>query len=432
MIEMMNKATGNNVPLNPNAPPSRADQIRAIAKTATAPAEKPQDEVLHPLELAKGFVKGAGKTLNDVQNLGKTALGTVGIDTSKMGIKSLENIKYNNLSQDVGGKLEGIAELGIGGITDAFKAKTAGKAALEVVESKIAKPIVDKTLSTVEKVIPSATKEGAAKKTLDELVDATSGVADKKARISALEQTGMDEGGTKQTLGGGIKTAPDKYALDRAKSVEGIIKPGASPVDNLSSINKEISRISEHEVGPLLEKAGSITPISEKAPGWSPIVQRLVDIEKPDIIKADSTLDKTYDLVRARMLQQIEKQPPTVNGLWEARKSFDQVVREQFGDVAFDSEKNTAIKRAVNDMRREVNSIIGERAPEYKDFMDKLSNMYDARYNIAEQFQSLVNAGGAKAFKALNPKTFEALKWGGSLAGYESLKHTVAPFLPGI
>lgn len=273
---------------------------------------------------------------------------------------------------------------------------------------------------------------------LSDLADATSGVANKKSRISALEQTGAVDkksnsiAGTKQTLLRGIKSEPTGVDLARAKDVQGIVNPKASPVDNLTSLNKEISRISEEEISPALEKAGKTTPISDKAPGWNTTVQRLNDIPKPDIIRADATLDKTYDLVRNRMIEQIKKQPATVKGLWDARKSFDSIVKEQYGDVAFDSEKNTAIKRAITDMRRTVNDIIGERVPEFKSQMSKLSNLYDARYNIAEQFQDLVNKGGWKAFKTLNPKKAALLKWGAGTAAYEGVKHTVAPFLPGI
>jgi len=273
---------------------------------------------------------------------------------------------------------------------------------------------------------------------IQELVDTTSGVADKKARISSLEQTGAigkngkPLGGTKQTLLGGIKSEPTPFDIARAESVRGIVKPGASPVENLTNLNKEIARISTDEVRPALREAGKTIPISDQAPGWNSTVKRLADIEKPDIIKADSTLNKTYDLVRQRMIDQIKKQPATVEGLWDARIAFDKVVQDQFGDVAFDSEKNTAIKRAVSDMRKEVNAIIGERVPKYKDLMSKLTNMYDARYNIAEQFQSLVDKGGWKAFKGLNPKKAALLKWGVTGAGYEVLKHTVLPILPGI
>lgn len=266
---------------------------------------------------------------------------------------------------------------------------------------------------------------------IDKLIEETSGIADKKTRISSLEKTGMTDksgkpiGGSKSTILGGIKTLPDKSAIDRAKSVQGIVKPGASPVSNLQNINKEISRISEQEIEPALTKAGAISPISDKAPGWSTVVQKMRDIEKPDLIKADSTLNKTYDLVRNRMIEQIRKQQPTVKGLWDARKSFDKVVQDQFGDAAFDSEKNTAIKRAISDMRRSVNEIIGEKVPQYKDAMQNLSNMYDARYNIAEKYQNLLDKGGKEAFKALNPKTYKTLLWGTGAAGTYAADKTV-------
>lgn len=264
---------------------------------------------------------------------------------------------------------------------------------------------------------------GGENRELQNLVDETTGVADKKARISTLEKTGAigkdgkPIGGAKETLLGGVKAEPTPADIARAKSVQGIVKPGVSPITNLTKLNQEISRISEKELAPALEKAGSINPINEKTPGWNKITQRLKDIEKPDIIKSDPSLDKTYDLVRQRMIEQIQKQPPTVKGLWEARKSFDKVVEDQFGDAAFNSEKNTAIKRAISDMRREVNSIIGDRVPQYKDQLAKLSDMYEARYNIAENFQNILDQGGWARFKTLNPKMAASLKWGSGAVG---------------
>lgn len=257
---------------------------------------------------------------------------------------------------------------------------------------------------------------------INSLIDETSGVADKKSRISALENTGAVDkkgnplSGTRHTLTGGIHTTPDQAAIDRAKSVEGIVKPGASPVKNLTAVNAEISRISNKEVIPALEKAGPIKPISDKAPGWSTITQRLSDIKMPKMFTADPVLSKTYGLVRDTMIEAIQDEKPTVKGLWDARVAFDKIVKNQFGDAAFDSEKNTAIKRAIMDMRREVNNIIGELVPEYKSQMQRLSNMFDARYNIAENYQDLVNkkgfTGAVKAFNRLNPKTSSVLKWG--------------------
>lgn len=358
---------------------------------------------------------------------GFSKVGQAVVD-SPIGEKVTDVISENVPYEVVGGVTDTL-EGGLNTLTLAGGVR-GGKTLLEKAPSVLEK---GKNVVRGAKEKLTSTPEAKIAKEINDLVDATSGVADKNARISALEQTGAVDksgkpvGGTKQTLTGGIEIAPDSRAVARAKSVQGVVKPKASPVENLTRLNKEISRVSEQEVAPNLKKAGSVNPISEKAPGWSKITQRLTDIEKPDIIKADATLDKTYDLVRGRMLEQIQKQPPTVEGLWEARKAFDQVVKDQFGDVAFNSEKNTAIKRAISDMRREVNNIIGERAPQYKAQMDRLGDMYDARYNIAEQYQNLVDKGGWKAFKALNPKKAALLQWGGTITGLGIGKELLMP-----
>jgi hypothetical protein len=41
--------------------------------------------------------------------------------------------------------------------------------------------------------------------------------------------------------------------------------------------------------------------------------------------------------------------------------------------------------------------------------MRKMTNMYDARYNLAEQAQGLINKGGWARFKALNPKAAKTI-----------------------
>jgi hypothetical protein len=258
-------------------------------------------------------------------------------------------------------------------------------------------------------VAKTAIKARKATKEIDKLVEATSGVLDKKSRISALERSGL-KGGAEESLTGGIEVSADDIAIKRAEAVRGIVKPGASPVKNLNSLNQKISEVSEKEILPALKSKPAIFNVKT-------IESRLNSLEKPDIIKADITLDKTYELVRQRMIDQVRKQPKTMEGLWNARKEFDKVVKDQFGDVAFDSEKNTAIKRAISDMRKEINNFIGDEVPEYKEQLNKLSSMYDARYNIAEQFQDLVNQGGFTAWKTQNPKKWATLKWGGTITG---------------
>ena len=257
----------------------------------------------------KDIAVGAGKdlmstardTASGLQSLGKGALGMIGIH--EQGLKSLDN------STPEGSQ-----------INEQLKAKSRGEQTGKVL-SGITQVVAPFAGGNAEKLIAKGKsvyegfKTGQEAKTLTKLADATSGVADKGTRISTLEQsgaldkTGKPIGGASQSLMGGIKAEPTSFDLARVKDVQGIVKPGASPVKNLVSINREIGRISEKEITPALKRAGVTTPISKEAPGWNKTVQRLTDIEKPDIIKADSTLDKTYDLVKQRMIDQIQKQP---------------------------------------------------------------------------------------------------------------------------
>lgn len=392
-IKSLGSLFGGNQPLN-----IKQEKMKSLSPGANLPTPV---EALSNTNLFKGaagnVVPGVGGTSNYVQN-----------DTSKL----------ENTLEDVaaGGEIAGT-------IATADIVPKTGITKIGEIPGAVKNTVSDFINSTKKLDTKLGEIRGPLPKKLEDLVNETSGVADKKARISNLEKTGaLDKngkpiGGSRESLFGGIKTSANPKDLARAKSVEGIVIPGASPVKNLTNLNREISRISENEITPILEKAGSVSPISEKTPGWNKITQRLSDIEKPDIIKADPTLDKTYDLVRQRMIDQIQKQPPTFKGLWDARKAFDKVVEDQFGDAAFNSEKNTAIKRAISDMRREINNIIGDKVPEYKSMLDKLSDMYDARYNIAENFQNILDKGGWARFKTLSPKKAAILKWGGATVG---------------
>lgn len=407
-----------------------------VTKDITNIPQKAQEAGGSPLAYGAAALAGAGHVAGDIAG---TAGGILGSFLSPLIPDNVKNA-VGDVTNTIADKVNSIPGMtpeiakSLGDVFNTLTLKGGAKAETAVT------PAVEKGVQAVKETVPQVIKPGVGKikqsvqniseartnANLQKLVDATSGVSDKGARIATLEKAGMPGGATKGTFGS-IETTADARAVARAKSVEGIIKPGANPVDNLTNLNKEIARISEKEVAPALDRAGATVPISEEAPGWSKIVQKLSDIEKPDIIKADSTLDKTYDLVRNRMIEQIQRQPATVKGLWDARKSFDQVVKNQFGDVAFNSEKNTAIKRAISDMRRGVNDMIGERVPEYKPLMDKLSNMYDARYNIAEQYQNLLDKGGVKAWKTLNPKKAAALKWGAILGGAAGTKELLLP-----
>lgn len=228
------------------------------------------------------------------------------------------------------------------------------------------------------------------------LLDLVMSEAGKKRSIQAFRSAGQ-EGGVSEVKGR-FKVNPTKADRERMEAVRGIVDPSKSAVENNTRLNNEIIRISKEELEPFLRE-------SPRAFNVQTINSRLKSLEMPDLFKTDKTLQNTYNLVRQRMLSSIESNPKTMEGLWKARKQFDQEVQEQFGDAVFNSEKNTAIKRAIRDMRNQVNDYIADEigGTEFKDYMKKLSNIYVVRDNVAE-----------KAWKQLGTTKFS--RWWGGLS----------------
>lgn len=276
-----------------------------------------------------------------------------------------------------------------------------------------AETMVDKVKGAASKVA-DLNKQADAKVAGDKaaatdkkVVDLVSEKPNKKLTIAAYEKAGGPGGVKEQGLMRKATIEPTAADTRRAEAAKDYVDPSKSAPRNLIGINKGI-KDTAGEVEQFLKENPGDFKMSDKAPGWTPIVQKLADIEMPDLIKADSTLEKTYNLVRDRMVEQIQKAPHNNEGLWDARKKFDRVVEDQFGDAAFDSEKNTAIKRAISDMRHAVNKYIGESSGDkvFETKMQKMTDLYDARYNIAEKsYDQLHESSWAKthptAFKAL-------------------------------
>lgn len=259
-----------------------------------------------------------------------------------------------------------------------------------------------------------ATENAAKSLTNDatnEALDVTKPVMDKKSSISALENAGKP-GGVNSTL----QTTPDQHATDVANSVKGLVKKGATAAENNTAINSEISRISEQEIKPFLDK--------NPAPFNQATLSKYIDNKTsiPNYIKADPVLQKTYDLTKQSMMDEVAKQPKTTSGLWAARKSFDKIAENEVGKLDPMSEKVSASKQAALDVRRSVNNFIAEKTPngdtEFTAKLKDLSNKYEARSNIAENNYKLVNKNAVTRFKAQHPTATKIIKGAGTVAGF--------------
>lgn len=260
--------------------------------------------------------------------------------------------------------------------------------------------------------------EATQKKLLKEAVDITKPVMNKKLAINTLKQSGIADKGVQETgLLGKMIPKTTNYDKQVAESVQGLVSKNQSPVKNIIKINDEIGRISEQEIKPVL-RANKALASNQKV---STIIN---NIEPTRLIKSDASLNNTYNQVKELMLEKIGQNAKNAKGidsegLWNARKQFDHAVEDQFGDAVYNPEKNSAVKAAVRDIRDKVNDMVGQLNPTFKPQIRKISNMYHARDNIAEQNYKLLIGGANKLtrFFSEHPKTTSILKKGGAIAG---------------
>ena len=261
--------------------------------------------------------------------------------------------------------------------------------------------------------------KSSEKKALQEALEITKPVFDKRGSIAAFEQAGQPGGVTKKGILGRFEVEPSLKSQEVAESVKGFVTKNKGPIDNIVSVNSEIARISDNEIRPFLK--ANPAPFNLKT-----LNARLQTISPPDFIKADPVLQKTYDLVRQKMIDVVSKSKKTTEGLWDSRKQFDSIAKRQLGNLDPLSGQGSAIKQAVLDMRRGVNNFIADSVPNgdanFKAQMRRLSNMYEARANIAETNYRLLDKNALQRWAKQNPgkaklfgKTITAigLGWGG-------------------
>lgn len=231
-----------------------------------------------------------------------------------------------------------------------------------------------------EEVGKALGKRGQAKadsKLLELIMSDTS----KKKAISAFKQSGQEGGMTESGfLKKSVRITPTAKDRERMEAVRGLVNPSKSAVENNTRLNNEVHRIAREELEPFLQA-------NPRAFNVQTINAQLKGLKMPDLFRTDKTLENTYNLVRQRMVGAIERNPKTMEGLWKARKEFDKEVMDQFGDAAFNSNSSQAIKRAVRDMRSQVNDYIATEigGTEFKQYMRRLNNIYAVRDNVAEK-----------------------------------------------
>lgn len=242
-------------------------------------------------------------------------------------------------------------------------AKVAGEAAeqgvLRTVESQVPKLAGKVALGLEEK---------SATKALNATLDTISPVLTKGEKEAAIA-AGRGEAGGLFKAG---KILPSPQDIEIAKTVQDIVKPGASNIKNVNAVKSAIANVGSQLQQGLKEFKGIVSPSQFKS--------AIEAVERPLLIASDTTLNTAYDRVIAKATQLAGKQAGTLEGLWKARVAFDDFIEKQFPRL-YDDARLTPMKTAITDIRQAWNDYIAGRLPDgnpYKEQLKTMSNMYRA------------------------------------------------------
>lgn len=298
-----------------------------------------------------------------------------------------------------------------------------GKAATAPVQkgvSAVTRGAKQVTEGAIEKA-PTISKETLGKAlgraesgTVEDALKVVQPTLSKKQKISAFERAGKPGGVQEVGASKKFEYKPSQYDIEIAETSKPFVSSSKNALENSVSIQKEIARMSEQEVLPYLKA-------NPRAINQKTVNSTLKKVETPAIFKTEASLEKSYNLVREMMMKRVSESPGTMEGLWEARKLFDEDVIKAFGEIAFTDPKASPIRHGIKDMRKTMNDLIADEIGDatFKKQMRKLSNLYEANHRIAEANYKLFGSGAVKRWALKHPKLYSAIKWGG--AGYIGL-----------
>lgn len=351
--------------------------------------------VLSPALKATGLDKPIGSAVSGVANseLGKTATDA-----------------YNSLSPEQQHAMDSIFNVGT--------TLLGGKAATSVADSgvgQVAKDAIVDTATGAKNLVKGTTPEGIA--------DIISGPLGKADRTSILSDTGTTLNGTPQGVEKTLITGKVKPILTPEDKLQVIdVQPyvtGKNPITNITNLNKGATDIAQNIVQPHLD---SITqPVNMET-----VSANLDKMKTPLSFKADPILEKTYQNAKDTFMGIAQKNDGTVSGLWDARKQFDKLIYKEYGSKAFDDPTKNAAFQAMSDVRNNINNFIADKSGNstFKTAMQKLSNIYDARDNIALKNNSIVGTtryGRVSKILKDNPIISTAGATAGAILGGEKL-----------
>ncbi len=256
---------------------------------------------------------------------------------------------------------------GVVNIASLFPAERAATGAVKATV-KVGAPIVEKTAGRAA----LAVEKKAAKSVVDKALDVTKPILTKTEKEAAI----LAGRGEKGILGTTIK--PSTKDIQVAESVADVIT-GKNPFKDIAAVKEKIKQTSE--------RIRTVLGADNRGYNKNQVKTALQKAKEKSriVFGSDKTQQSAYDSVVDEMLRHVDDNPQHLQGLWDARIGFDDVIDEKFPGLLGGPAGDNARKNAVKDVRRTLNEFIDTNAPdsEFAKGMKEITNMYDASDRIA-------------------------------------------------
>lgn len=308
---------------------------------------------------------------------------------------SKEYGKFKEANPRAAKNVESVASIGslipeAGALAETYQL---GKGLIKGVAKPVARGIGIKTAQELDPVVNLVTPELSTKETI----------------------TAIKKGQTQKTGLLGKITVKQTEPTEIANAVRKVVDPDATITENVTNVFNALGKEAETLKTRVVAANHPYT--------FKELNSRINKLEKPILITSDATLNNAYNKVRNAAMQIAKNEGGTVADLLESRKKFDNFVNDQFPNL-YTSEKLTPMKKAITDIRKEMNKFAGDNLPKgfgFQDSLDLQSTFYDAIDNMSPKAVKEIgtNAVGRTLEKVPNvvKDTVKASAVGGVLKG---------------
>lgn len=384
---------------------------------------------LNPIETAKGIVKGGLRTTigtaQSLQSAGKFVLGKVGIDTSQMGFPSLDTtkpqgqavnqmIQPSNPSQEVGGNLETLGELGSGFVGDIGKIKTGATKVVQMGQEALQTAKVTRATKATEEATAKVSEMLSPKATLKEARQAQS-----EGRLIKGKPATFFKSGTPDIV----------HPSSKVQSATQTVIKNIPNADKMSP--SELYNAVEDHLG---KTAQALRPSMEATPIKPETIQKINSdwkaLKESQIKVAPATEEANVAKRQANFESFLQKSGAETHAdLWDTRINYDKSISANVKKATSLSPESLQLQKTEwlqnrNILNQAIHDTSQGMSKESQKAFNDMSNLYEAKTNLLGKAKIEAKIKPSGLSKAYNSKTGRLIRTGAKIGiGGEIIAH---------